>query len=112
MYIGLKMPVIDSRLQQNFNFLNRFFKKYSSNFIKIRPLGAELFHADGQTDITKLTGAFRNFGNAPKNVQAVLLTEESTWPAEHDKMSYNSRYPKIPSQLLPFWNSQMSITKM
>jgi hypothetical protein len=27
-------------------------------------------------------------------------------------MSYNSRYPKIPSQLLPFWNSQMSITKM
>jgi len=66
----------------------------------------------GQTDITKLTCAFRNFGNAPKNVQAVLLIEEYTWPAEHDKMSCNSRYPKIPSRLLPFRDSRMSITKM
>jgi len=32
-----------------------------SNFMKIRPVGAELFHADGQTDITKLTVAFHNF---------------------------------------------------
>jgi hypothetical protein len=49
-----------------------------SNFLKIRPVGAELFHADGridgqtdrgtdrQTDITKLIVAFRNFANAPK----------------------------------------------
>jgi hypothetical protein len=38
-----------------------------SNFIKIRQLGAELFHADGQTgDMKKLTVAFRNFANAPK----------------------------------------------
>ena len=35
--------------------------------MKIRPLGAELFHADGQTDMTKLIAAFRNFVNAPKN---------------------------------------------
>jgi hypothetical protein len=35
--------------------------------MKIRPVGAELFHADGRTDMTKLTVAFRNFGNAPKN---------------------------------------------
>ena len=28
-----------------------------SNFIKIRPVGAELSHADGQTDMTKLTVA-------------------------------------------------------
>jgi len=26
--------------------------------MKIRPVGAELFHADGQTDITKLVVAF------------------------------------------------------
>jgi hypothetical protein len=25
-----------------------------SNFMKFRPVGAELFHADGQTDITQL----------------------------------------------------------
>jgi hypothetical protein len=29
-----------------------------SSFIKIRPVGAELLHADGQTDMTKLTVAF------------------------------------------------------
>jgi hypothetical protein len=36
-----------------------------SNLIKIRPVGAELFHADGQTDTTKLIVAFRNFAKAP-----------------------------------------------
>jgi len=38
-----------------------------TNFIKIRPVEAELFHADGQTDIMKPIVAFRNFGNAPKS---------------------------------------------
>jgi len=33
--------------------------------MKILPLGAELFHVDGLTDMTKLIVA-RNFGNAPK----------------------------------------------
>jgi len=37
-----------------------------SNFMKIRPMGAELFHADGQANMTKLIVAFRN-ANAPKN---------------------------------------------
>jgi hypothetical protein len=39
--------------------------------MKIRPVGTELFHAngvtEGQAEITKLTAAFRNFANAPKN---------------------------------------------
>ena len=35
--------------------------------MKIRPLGAEMFHADRQTDMTKLIVAFRNFANAPTN---------------------------------------------
>jgi hypothetical protein len=35
--------------------------------MKIRSVGAELLHVDGQTDITKLTVAFRNFANVPKN---------------------------------------------
>jgi hypothetical protein len=34
--------------------------------MKIRPVGAELFHADGRTFMTKLTVAFRNFLNKPK----------------------------------------------
>jgi len=37
-----------------------------SDFMKIRALGAK-GHADGQTDMTKLTVALRNFANAPKN---------------------------------------------
>jgi hypothetical protein len=31
-------------------------------------MGAELFSADSQTDITKLIVAFRNFAKAPKNL--------------------------------------------
>jgi hypothetical protein len=34
--------------------------------MKIRRKGAELFHAEGQTDVTKLTAAFRDIANAPK----------------------------------------------
>jgi len=38
--------------------------------MKIRTLGAELFHVngrtDGQTDTTNLTVDYHNFGNAPK----------------------------------------------
>ena len=35
--------------------------------MKIRPLGAELLHADGQTDMAKLIVVFRNFAKAPKS---------------------------------------------
>ena len=34
--------------------------------MKIRPMGAEIFNADGRTDMTKLIIAFSNFSNAPK----------------------------------------------
>jgi len=40
-----------------------------SNFKKIRPVIAQLFHEDGRTDgqnTTKLILAFRSFANAPK----------------------------------------------
>ena len=37
-----------------------------SNFAQIRPVGAEMSHSDGQTDM-KLTATFRNFAKAPKN---------------------------------------------
>ena len=34
--------------------------------MKIRPVGAELFHADRRTDMMKLIVVFRDFANAPK----------------------------------------------
>jgi len=42
-----------------------------SDSMKILPLGAELFHADGRTDrrtdMTKLIVVLQNFANAPKS---------------------------------------------
>ena len=36
-----------------------------SNFVKIRPMGVELFHVGIQTDMTKLIVAFHNFAYMP-----------------------------------------------
>jgi hypothetical protein len=50
-----------------------------SNLMKIRPLGAELFHAGGraggQTDVSKPIATFCNFAKASENsfVNAVSL---------------------------------------
>jgi hypothetical protein len=51
------------------DFSGHIFKKAQiSNFIKIRLMEAQLFHADrltdGQTDMTKLIVAFRNFAKS------------------------------------------------
>jgi len=37
-----------------------------SDFTNMRPMGAELFHGDGQTDMTKLIVALRNFEKKEK----------------------------------------------
>jgi len=46
--------------------------------MKIRPVGAELLHADGRTDITKLIGAFSNFAIAPRNDTMYIRYHTST----------------------------------
>ena len=40
--------------------------------MKIRPVRAELFQTDGQTDMTKLILAFHNFANASKNQRLLV----------------------------------------
>jgi len=51
------------------NFLDRFSKNTKISYcIKIRSVEAELFHADGQTDTTKLIVSLHNLANAPENV--------------------------------------------
>ena len=52
-------PLVLSYFNETCTFWTDFWK--ISNFIKIRPVGAELIHEDGQKDRTKLTVAFRNF---------------------------------------------------
>jgi len=40
--------------------------------MKIRPVGAEMVHADGQTDMTKLIVASQNFANSlEKNIKII-----------------------------------------
>jgi hypothetical protein len=54
--------------------------------MKIRPVVAEFFHADGrtgrQTYMTKLIAAFRNFVNAPKKPAAATTAHLRDYQAE------------------------------
>jgi hypothetical protein len=45
-----KLRVILDRFNCNLNFLTDFRKTQILNLMKIRPLGAESFHADGRTN--------------------------------------------------------------
>ena len=64
----MQCPLCCCQSSLNFEFSRRFSKNnHISNFIKIRPVGA-----DGQTDITKLI-VFRNFAKAPNESRAVII---------------------------------------
>jgi len=75
MYFGLhvKYPSFLFEFNENLNFSTFVFSKNIQipNFMRIRPVGAELFHVDrraeGGTGMTKLIVTFRNFANAPQN---------------------------------------------
>jgi hypothetical protein len=58
--------------------------------MKIRPGRAELFHADGRTDMTKLTVAFRNFVNVPKISHLYTVIKKSLCD---EKLSVCEQFP-------------------
>jgi hypothetical protein len=69
--LNVKYPLFLSDFNEILIFSTYFREKVQiSSFIKIRPMGADLFYADRrtniQTDMTKLIVASRNFANAPK----------------------------------------------
>ena len=75
MYIGLhvKYRLLLSDCNETWIYFDRFSEKtHTSNLMKIRPVGAELFYAEGQTDrqtdMTRLIVGFRSFADAPKTV--------------------------------------------
>ena len=48
-------------------FSRQIFEK-KKDFLKIRPVGTDLFYVDGQTDRhDEDNNSFRNFANAPRN---------------------------------------------
>jgi hypothetical protein len=74
--------LISLNFLENFSENNRIL-----NLMKIRPLGAELFHADGQTDMMNLTVAFRDFGNPPKTVDGEILYR-TAMKVRYDQLLY------------------------
>jgi hypothetical protein len=67
------VPVILVRFYRNLKFIDKFINRFAkntqiSNFIQMRPVGADLFRADRRTDMTKLLFGFRIFANGPKNL--------------------------------------------
>jgi hypothetical protein len=60
--LHVKYPLFLSDFNKTFKPLNRFSKNI--NFMKTRPVGAELFHVDGRTDRRNTIDTFRNFANA------------------------------------------------
>jgi hypothetical protein len=73
-------------LERNLSFLDRYSTKgQRSSFIKMRPVGTELFLANGQTDrrtdgkTERLIVTFRNYANAP-NTAAFCHTGRVSHP--------------------------------
>jgi hypothetical protein len=61
-----KVPLLLSDFNETWIFWTDFSENAQlSNFMKIRPVGGELFHADGRTDMTKLIVTFHKFAKAP-----------------------------------------------
>ena len=64
--LHVKYPLFPSDYNQIWIFLDRFSKNHQvQNFMEIRLVGAELFHADWRIDMTNKVVAFRSFVTAP-----------------------------------------------
>ena len=83
-WASCKVPVFLDRFEWNLNFSTHFRKILK--YMKIFPMGAELFHAHGQTDVTKLIVTFRSFANAAGTV-TFTLARNIRWPEAPPSLS-------------------------
>jgi hypothetical protein len=80
-----------------------------SNFTQIRPVGAELFHADRQTDMTKLIVAPRNFAKAPKNgYMDGMVNVERTKQILHGAFTRAMQFAKADVSVIPLSDDDAS----
>ena len=110
--LHVKYPLFLSNFNKTWIFSTEGRKKAQmSNFIKICPVGKEIFHADGRTDMQKLTLAFRNFANASKTA-CIPLTKsyfawkrmkmEKTGSSENFSPNYTASRPSKPQYFKTF----------
>ena len=65
-HLHVKNPSFLSNFNEPCTFSTFSENTQISNLMEMHPVGAELFHANVETDMTKLVVAFRNFANASK----------------------------------------------
>jgi hypothetical protein len=68
--------------------------------MKIRPVGAELLHADGRRNTTMLIVAFRNFAKAPMKLQSRYTVRDTKLTANAQREGWSIIQPSdIPSYI-------------
>jgi hypothetical protein len=91
--------------QTKLEFRNQFSTKQTfsvQNFKHIRPVGDELFPADGQTDITKSTLAFSNTKSAPNKYCTVHY--QGKWEI------FGQGYETADGDIRPFRTAECGLT--
>jgi hypothetical protein len=78
------------------------------NFIKIRPIEAQLFHADGRTDM-KLIVAFHNIPNAPKTAFSSKTNILQMFSPLHVNNTYVRHHQRMPAYPVLVGNRQCNL---
>ena len=103
MYIGLhvKYPLLLLDFNETWILLDSFSKNPQiSYFMKIRPVGAELFHVERRTD-GYCWSKFRNFANASKNLYLMF-----TRSADHIIITLQILITDVISRCIQHYNNQ------
>jgi len=75
--VAYRLYHIVTSISQKARFSKKKKRIIMSNFMKIRPMGAEFFHADRRTIMTKVMVDFLNFAKAPNIMNSWTLDRYS-----------------------------------